>query len=624
MQRSSGSWPVIAVLVCRGTDIETQTSFLEPNWGKPPLMSTAILLALHLVAQQTQIEVSTPHDILEMEGKPYFLLEKGKRLEANVSRESADGQIWIDVARVGLGTDNRAGLGRMSVVMGAQTRTVRVRAPLVAELGVGTDRIASKIKSTSLVVMEAKTQLSLEASAEDSDLLVSIEFGGMTRDDTPLYRVPSLGGAAQVAAVASPGDAAAAATSASSSAGADANAPRIESVQALRLGAGSNALKIVVKGEDASGNVVALVARFLDANGEVVTETKTAAAPPPAPADAAVATSAPETNPVAATPSTAPAAGPDAGEKAEAPAAAAESPASTTPEATTSSEATTSPEAAPSPETVKSASESGVGQVLAESDRYFLDSPVHGQTRFVAERTFPQIFARLGEQVVQVEVMLEDDSGRRSAAQRATIELFVAPVADATAVAAAGATSFLQQTLGLPIGLSAQVSAGGVLQVSGGLQPLVLQGGLRVGARYREGDWQRYGLAFAVDALQQAASTPATYRPAIRWSSGETRLRLEGSVDVGRYEISGFDVGATVLAGFGVTVGNHYVVAGGKTSQFSLFGPTARVGIMADTRLGPGALTLALPLDVAVDMAGGVSGYGPIALGLTAGYRFDF
>jgi hypothetical protein len=261
---------------------------------------------------------------------------------------------------------------------------------------------------------------------------------------------------------------------------------------------------------------------------------------------------------------------------------------------------------------------------LAEGDRYFLDVPVHGETRFVAERTFPQFFTRFSDRVSQVEVMLEDDSGRRSTAIRVGIEIVEAPQTETPLVAETATTSFLQQSLGIPVGLSAQVSAGGVLQVSGGLQPLVLQGGLRIGARYLEGDLQRYGLAFAVDALQQAASTPVTYRPAIRWSAGETRLRLEGSVDVGRYELAGFDVGATVLAGFGVTVGNHYVVAGGKTQQLSLFGPTARVGVMADTRLGPGALTLALPLDVAVDMAGSVSGYGPIALGLTAGYRFDF
>ena len=570
-------------------------------------MSTAILLALHLVAQQTQIEVSTPHDILEMEGKPYFLLEKGKRLEADVSRESADGQIWIDVARVGSGTDNRAGLGRMDVVMGTQTRTVRVRAPLVPELGVGSDRIASKLKSTSLVVLEPQTKLSLEASAADSDLLVSIEFGGMTRDENPVYRVPSLGGAAPALASAPQTDAAGSTDTATAST--DANAPRAESVQALRIGAMGNALKIVVKGDDASGNVVALITRFLDAKGQVVAETTPAAAVQNAPAE----------TPAAAEPDASSADQPAAAPPAEVPAANGGSEGAESPLPTESSEPTSAE--APSPPAPQAPA---APQVLEDGDRYFLDVPVHGQTRFVAERTFPQFFARWGDRVSQVEVMLEDDSGRRSTSLRVGIEVVEAPQPDQPAVAETATTSFLQQSLGIPVGLSAQVSAGGVLQVSGGLQPLVLQGGLRVGARYLEGDLQRYGLAFAVDALQQAASTPVTYRPAIRWSAGETRLRLEGSVDVGRYELAGFDVGATVLAGFGVTVGNHYVVAGGKTHQLSLFGPTARVGVMADTRLGPGALTLALPLDVAVDMAGGVSGYGPIALGLTAGYRFDF
>jgi|GEM_PF-1847881 len=83
---------------------------------------------------------------------------------------------------------------------------------------------------------------------------------------------------------------------------------------------------------------------------------------------------------------------------------------------------------------------------------------------------------------------------------------------------------------------------------------------------------------------------------------------------------------AGVLAGVGVAFGNHAVVVGNLQKTANPFvGPTIRVGPQVGVLLGPGRLTVGLPIDVTVpvDLGGDISFHLPIEGGVLVGYRLS-
>lgn len=172
----------------------------------------------------------------------------------------------------------------------------------------------------------------------------------------------------------------------------------------------------------------------------------------------------------------------------------------------------------------------------------------------------------------------------------------------------------------LPFRAAAQVSAGGLWQVSGGLQPLLFSGGVRVNAGAAHGWLSRYAFGIALDFDQQGA---ASALPAARWTASATRFRVEAEARVMATDFGFGVVDVAVFGGAGLLVGRHDFAVGGKTQTGVMLGPTARVGLVAGLPLGPGSLTLLLPLDASVDTSGTAQGYAPLALGTQVGYRLD-
>ena len=169
--------------------------------------------------------------------------------------------------------------------------------------------------------------------------------------------------------------------------------------------------------------------------------------------------------------------------------------------------------------------------------------------------------------------------------------------------------------------LSAQVAAGGAWQLLGGLQAALLSGGVRAVVGPRHGRASRYAFGLGLDFEQQSAVSGGAL-PA-RWDVSETRVRLEGEARLVERTLGPVDVDLSVVAGLGAILGGHSFQIGDARASALLLGPTGRLALVSGLGVGPGAVTLTLPLDVSVDTAGGTNGFAPIAAGLYVGYRLD-
>lgn len=175
----------------------------------------------------------------------------------------------------------------------------------------------------------------------------------------------------------------------------------------------------------------------------------------------------------------------------------------------------------------------------------------------------------------------------------------------------------------LPARFTAQVGVGGMWQITGGLAPAVLSGGVRALAGSREGLTSLFAFGAALDFEHQAASTPAGAARPARWSATATRLRLEAQATLLDLDV-GVPLDLTVLGGAGMILGGHSFDVNGTNQSAVLFGPTARVGAQLGVGLGPGAIVALVPVDFSYDSVGGrVQGFAPLAASLYLGYRLD-
>jgi hypothetical protein len=177
---------------------------------------------------------------------------------------------------------------------------------------------------------------------------------------------------------------------------------------------------------------------------------------------------------------------------------------------------------------------------------------------------------------------------------------------------------------GVPLLVEAQLSPGLIVQPFGGLSNLATSGGLRLLVGVNMGFFSRFTYGVGVDVDVQAASTrPGSTLAAVRWQTGQMRLRLEGAFDVLRLNIG--DLGVLhlgVLGGAGAILGSHWLSQGTDVLAYPLVGPTVRLGLTGGFTVGPGAVTLSLPVDWSYGF-GAVTGYAPLAGTFFVGYRLE-
>lgn len=176
----------------------------------------------------------------------------------------------------------------------------------------------------------------------------------------------------------------------------------------------------------------------------------------------------------------------------------------------------------------------------------------------------------------------------------------------------------------LPARFSAQVGVGGMWQITGGLAPALLSGGVRVLGGARHGWPSRYAFGAALDFEHQGARTGPDAPRSARWSATATRVRLEAEAEVIEIDLGFAPLDVTLLGGAGMILGAHTFDVNGRNESALLLGPTFRVGAQTGLGLGPGAIVALVPLDLSFDaVAGRVQGFSPLAASLYLGYRLD-
>ncbi len=177
---------------------------------------------------------------------------------------------------------------------------------------------------------------------------------------------------------------------------------------------------------------------------------------------------------------------------------------------------------------------------------------------------------------------------------------------------------------GVPLLVEAQLAPGLIVQPFGGLSNVATSGGLRLLVGVNLGFFSRFTYGVGVDVdFQAAATSPGTSTASVRWQTGQLRLRLEGAFDVLRLDIG--DLGRLhmgVLGGVGGIVGAHWLSQGTDVVSHPMIGPTARLGITGGFTVGPGSVTLSLPVDWSYGV-GFVRGYAPLAATFFLGYRLE-
>ncbi len=192
------------------------------------------------------------------------------------------------------------------------------------------------------------------------------------------------------------------------------------------------------------------------------------------------------------------------------------------------------------------------------------------------------------------------------------------------AAASGDAPAQVSRGLKLPARFSAQVGVGGMWQLSGGLAPALLSGGVRVVTGVREGWLSRYAFGAALDFEHQSARSSGSDVLQARWDATATRLRLEAQAGVLAIDLGFAPLDVTVLGGAGMIIGAHTFDVNGAGHSALLLGPSLRVGAQAGLGLGPGAVVALVPVDVSFDVVGGrVHGFAPLATSLYLGYRLD-
>lgn len=217
---------------------------------------------------------------------------------------------------------------------------------------------------------------------------------------------------------------------------------------------------------------------------------------------------------------------------------------------------------------------------------------------------------------------VEPSAGGDPAASSATqVTEVVVPVEQPRAV---DASADIERGAKPPARLSAQVGVGGMWQITGGLAPAILSGGVRVMSGVREGWLSRYAIGAGLDFEHQAARTGADAPQSARWSATATRVRLEAEAEALRVDLGFAPLDVTLLGGAGMILGAHTFDVNGANTSTLLLGPTFRVGAQTGLRLGPGAIVALVPIDLSFDaVAGRVQGFSPLAASLYLGYRLD-
>lgn len=495
-------------------------------------MSTALFLALHLVAGQANVEVETRHAVVELDGNAYLHLPKGARLRAKVKRAFAGEKLSLDVVRVGSAAGRPDGAATLRVKVGGRSRTVRARPPLERSRKVPGDRLASYPVRHRFRLPSETTTVVVEVREGDDGVLVFLQGQAPKKG-----RAPALVPLAPVAK------------------------------DTTEQGRSPALVPLAPLAKKAPKKARPTRSRVSRARGDPKPKPR-----PPSDAPTVAAREAPSTPAEAPPVETPPVAAPPV----ETPPV--EAPAVETPPVET-------PTAPPRPEEPKVAP-----PATAEAA-----PPV------VAE-VAPPVVAEAAPPAPSVDMPANAEA--------------------APARAGAAATDDTDDTLlSLPVRLSAQVSAGGAFQLSGGLTPAVLGGGVRAVVGARSGWLSRYAFGVGLDFDQQSAA--AREGTPLRWDVTETRVRLEAQARLLEHDLGAVAVDLTLLAGVGAVLGGHGFTVGDRHESALLFGPTARVAVASGLRLGPGALTVTLPADVSVDTAGQTSGFAPIAAGLFVGYRLD-
>lgn len=106
-----------------------------------------------------------------------------------------------------------------------------------------------------------------------------------------------------------------------------------------------------------------------------------------------------------------------------------------------------------------------------------------------------------------------------------------------------------------------------------------------------------------------------------RWDATTTRLRVEALLGVA--DAGMFDARMAVTVGAGARFTAHDAHVPGAERSVVVVGATARVAPELAIPAGPGRFAVSLPLDVGVDMPGPVSGFAPLAAGISLGYRLE-
>ncbi len=178
----------------------------------------------------------------------------------------------------------------------------------------------------------------------------------------------------------------------------------------------------------------------------------------------------------------------------------------------------------------------------------------------------------------------------------------------------------------LPFGIHMGAGAG-ALGV-GGLFPIGLHVGARVLGSVPDGWMSRYevglGLDFDFDNTRvQPEGVPVT----IDWTVYTGRIRAEGAAKVFETELDMGDmklpIDVAVIGGLGALIGAHQFQIAKRTETRFAFGPTMRVGAQGAVGVGPGSLTLLVPIDASWDVTSGVQNYVPVVASIFVGYRLE-
>jgi hypothetical protein len=175
---------------------------------------------------------------------------------------------------------------------------------------------------------------------------------------------------------------------------------------------------------------------------------------------------------------------------------------------------------------------------------------------------------------------------------------------------------------GIPLRFHLQLELPGNVQPYGGLFPLSSTGGFRLLGGYGEGLMSHFLVGFGMDVDYQVATVDAVSTP-ITWTTADTRLRLEGSAKIFVLDFGYTALEMGILAGAGMILGTHAVNYNSQTSTFFLWGPTMRIGMEFGVAVGPGAVTLSLPVDQSFGISQTVKNYQPLAASMWVGYRLE-